>query len=128
MALAAMLKECRNELICDMAEYYGIYDMKSLPASTIAILACGLREESRVIQKMSNMKVKTDTILLASIADRVGLLIWAQSKDGQHNRHRPKSVVDSLLNDKKENKQKLETNTFDTIDDYMIFVLQKKEG
>ena len=36
----------REALLCDLAETYGIYDVRALPVSTLAVLASGLRENS----------------------------------------------------------------------------------
>lgn len=35
-------------MICDLAEYYHIYDYKQLPVETLAILVYGLRDNSRI--------------------------------------------------------------------------------
>ena len=53
MILAAMLERSEDSLICDLAETYHIYDMRSFKASYIAILAAGLREDSRVMMLFS---------------------------------------------------------------------------
>lgn len=80
-----------------MAETYHIYDIHALPASLAATLTGGLREDSRV-----KMAIRGDmgmqTMLLATIADRAGLLLWQNSKDGQKNRNRPDSIYESILN------------------------------
>ena len=80
-----------------MAETYHIYDIGSLPVETIAILASGLGENSRSIRKLSGSKVPLNTLLLAHIADRLGLLVWQNTKDGRKNRNRPKSFVDAIF-------------------------------
>ena len=53
-------------------------------------------EDSRIKLKMAGQKVKFDTILLASIVDRLSLLVWAKTKDGQNGRNKPKSIVDGI--------------------------------
>lgn len=62
-------------MICDLAETYHITDYKSLPASTVAILVAGLRENSRIKMKQSDVKASQETLLLAAVIDRIGLLI-----------------------------------------------------
>lgn len=88
----------RDALICDMAETYGIYDLWSLPVDTIATLACGLRESSRIMLKLSGASVSNDTFILADAADSLRLLAWAKTVDGQKNKNRPDSLVDLIVN------------------------------
>lgn len=102
MILAAMLERSEDALICDLAETYHIYDMRSFKASYIAILAAGLREDSRVMMLFSGNKIRPSLLLQAASLDKLALLWWAETKDGQKNRNRPESVVESLT---KENKQ-----------------------
>jgi hypothetical protein len=102
MILAAMLERSEDSLICDLAETYHIYDMRSFKASYIAILAAGLREDSRVMMLFSGNKIRPSLLLQAASLDKLALLWWAETKDGQKNRNRPESVVESLT---RENKQ-----------------------
>ena len=102
MILAAMLERSEDSLICDLAETYHIYDMRRFQASYIAILAAGLREDSRVMMLFSGNKIRPSLLLQAASLDKLALLWWAETKDGQKNRNRPESVVESLT---KENKQ-----------------------
>ena len=100
----------RDELTCDFAETYGVFDCKTLPPETAAVLAWGLRESSRVKLKYAKQSVPFETLLLACIADRLGLQLWAGSKDAQHNRNRPESIVDRLT----QGQEKDELKTFRT--------------
>ena len=95
-----MLNSGRDELMCDFAEYYGIYDWKCYPLSYVGTLASGLSENSRSKMKMANRKVTTDQMLLAGIVDRLSLLIWQNTEDGHKNRNKPVSILDNLLEDK----------------------------
>lgn len=52
MALAKMISIDRDALLCDLAETYHIYSMRGLPARTLAVLAFGLRADSRIISIM----------------------------------------------------------------------------
>ena len=67
-----------------------------MPPETVAIFCNGLRDDSRIKMKMSGQKVKLDTMLLASTVDRLSLLVWAKTKDGQKGRNKPKSLVDGI--------------------------------
>lgn len=91
-----------DAVVCDLAEYYGVYDYKGLPLMTAATLVFGLREESRIKQLIAKVPINTQQMILASILDRVSLLLWAQTEDGRHNRNKPQSVVSVLMGDSSE--------------------------
>lgn len=61
------------------------------------MLACGLRPESRIKQKMMGAKAPIDTLLRAIIADELKLLVWQNTKDGAKGRNRPESILAALL-------------------------------
>ena len=86
-----------------MAETYGIYDYRTVPPLYLAILVAGLGDRARVRLAMSGNKVGIDTLLLATIADDLNMLMWSLTKDGQKNRNRPQSIV-GLLTSKSETK------------------------
>lgn len=92
-----MINTDEDALICDFAETYHIYDYKSLPCKMAGILACGLREDSRIINKLSGAKATAEQILLASIVDNTRMLAWLQSEDGVKGTNRPKSIVAHLI-------------------------------
>lgn len=96
MILAGMLAEDREALICDLAETYGIFDMRALPAGLLATLSVGLRNNSRIKMKLAGAKTDPDLLMLAAAVDRLSLLVWAQTKDGAKGRNRPASIVDQL--------------------------------
>lgn len=92
-----MKNEDEDALICDLAETYNIYDYKKLPLTQVAIFAIGLKENSRIKLKMANQKVPTETLLLAGILDRLSVLLWGQTKDGQKGINRPTMILDTLI-------------------------------
>ena len=92
-----MIQADEDALICDLAETYQIYDYKQLPPSRVAVFACGLKDESRIKMKLSGQKVPLDTLLLAGISDRLSVLVWGQTKDGQKGRNRPAMLVEALM-------------------------------
>lgn len=111
-----MIREDEDALICDLAETYHIYDYRQLPADKVAVLSCGLREDSRIKMKLSGSKVPIDTLLLAGISDKLGLLLWSKTEDGHKNINRPQSIVSSLIDTKpKEN----ETLVYETGEDFL---------
>ena len=85
-----------DAVICDLAETYQIYNYKDMPPDKVAIFCSGLREDSRIKLKMTGQKVKLDTMLLASIVDRLSILVWTKTKDSQTGRNKPKLLVESL--------------------------------
>jgi len=93
-----MIKVDEDALICDLAETYQIYDYKQLPPTRVAVFACGLRDDSRIKMKLNNQNVPTKILLLAGISDRLGRLVWFQTKDGQEGNNPPVSLVNLLIN------------------------------
>lgn len=91
-----MLETDEEALICDLAETYHIFNYKALPLKTVALLASGLRDDSRIKLKLSNQKASFETILLAAAVDRLSILLWGNTEDGQKNRNRPKMIVPQL--------------------------------
>lgn len=88
-----MIRTDEDALICDLAETYHIYDYKRLPVKLVASLAVGLRSDSRIKIKLSGSKVSPDTMMMAAIIDRLNVLVWMQTKDGQHGRNQPKPLL-----------------------------------
>jgi len=101
-----MIATHEDELVCDMAETYRIYDYRALSPKMAGVLACGLRDNSRVKMAMQNANAPLETLLLAMIVDRLGLQIWAGSKDAQHRRNRPESITEMLLQGQNEDNVK----------------------
>lgn len=105
-----MINLDEDALICDFAETYNIYNIRELPATYAGVLACGLRENSRIKMKMSEQIVDMNTLLLATIADRVQVLVWQNTEDGQKGRNIPESITQKLLG-VKEDKPHMVFNT-----------------
>lgn len=113
-----MISIDEDALICDLAETYQIYDYKQLPLNQVAVFAYGLRDDSRIKQMMSNQIVPLETTLLASIVDRLSLSLWLQTKDGQKGVNRPKSIVDQLTKQDKEERDEREYLVFESGEDF----------
>ena len=86
-----------DALTCDFAEVYHVLDWRKLPARTAATLAMGLGPDSRIMRKLSGVSVTIHTLLLATIADAVRVLVWQNTKDGAKGRNRPTLIVEKLL-------------------------------
>ena len=88
-----MIKADEDALACDFAETYHIYDYRRLPVILAASLAVGLRPDSRIKIKLSGSKVSPEMMMMAAMIDRLTVLVWMQTKDGQHGRNQPKPVL-----------------------------------
>ncbi len=91
-----MIREHEDELVCDLAETYGIFDYRAQPATLIATLALGLRSDSRVRLAFAGQNVSNDTLLLAAAVDDLAFLAWTKTKNARKNVGRPRSIVDAL--------------------------------
>ena len=92
-----MLRLDRDAVICDLAETYGIFNYQALPVRLLATLVVGLREESRIMRKISRQRIPRGDILLAAVVDRLSTIAWMLSDDGTNGVNRPKSVLDALM-------------------------------
>lgn len=91
-----MIAADKNALICDLAETYTIYDMYMYSAFFIATLSAGLRADSRIMLKLSGMKISTEMMLLTAILDNLNILIWSKTKDAEKGRNKPKLLFTEL--------------------------------
>lgn len=101
-----MIKLDESAVICDFAETYHVYNYRQLPARLAAALCVGLRQNSRIKMKINGNKVPYEMELLMAAVDRLTLLVYAQTKDGQKGTNKPKLLIDELY------KQKDQLNTF----------------
>lgn len=101
-----MIKLDEDSLICDLAEIYQIYDYKQLPPLRVAVFACGLRENSRIKMRINDQPLSLDSFLLAGIMDKLSLLLWTKTKDGQNGRNQPALITDALLRKEKKKDDK----------------------
>lgn len=95
-----MIATDEDALICDLAETYGIFNYKELPASRVALFACGLRDDSRIKQRIRQDTYPLNTMLLAAIADRLSLLLWSKTKAAQKGRGKPTLLVERMIKNK----------------------------
>ena len=109
-----MIATDEEALICDLAETYGIFDYRALPVKLVATLSVGLRENSRIRMKLNGAKIRTDTTLLAYIADKLSWLVWANTEDAQNGLNHPKSILSMLTGEMKDE----DALAFDTAEDF----------
>lgn len=96
MSLAGMIATDQDALVCDLAEAYGVFDMRALPVMLLATLASGLREDSRIKMKLAGTEVPHTELLLAAAVDRLSMLLWFKTEDGRNGVNRPRSMVGIL--------------------------------
>ena len=92
-----MMSKYPDELTCDMAETYGVFDIKRLPARLAAKLAVGLRDDSRVKRAKSGTKYDDTTLLLAYAVDLLAWLKWSRTEDALNGINYPKSILSMYL-------------------------------
>ena len=66
--------------------------------------------------KIAGMKADQDTLLLAAAVDRLSLLMWAKTKDGQKGRNPPKSIFDELTSRPEDKKENEKATVYDSVD------------
>lgn len=111
-----MLNTDENALLCDFAETYHIYDIRSLPLKTAAAFACGLRENSRIIRRITGQKYTLDEILTVLIYDKLNWLAWTKTKGAAKGRNRPEPLADKLF--KQESESENDIKAFENPEDF----------
>ena len=97
-----MLRASPNALVCDLAETYGVFDYKSLPAKLLGMLAAGLGEESRSKMHLSGQKAGRMEILLAAAVDGLNRIAWMLAPVYSHEGERPRSILGTILGESEE--------------------------
>ena len=95
-----MIAYDEEAFVCDMAETYQIYDYERVPCRLLGTLASGLRDNSRIKEKMAGITTDPKTVLLASCLDTLNIIAWMKTKDGQEGKNRPKPVAKSFYTKK----------------------------
>lgn len=86
-----------DELAADLAQYYHILDFSQHPPGLVATLTEQLPDDSRVKRRLTGFGCTRLEFLTALAVDRLSLLVWAQTRDGQKGRNRPKSIAQALM-------------------------------
>ena len=74
MILACMIGLDEDALICDLAETYHIYKFDDFDAGYIATLAAGLRDDARIVKKITGCDLSMAELLAAVTADNLTVL------------------------------------------------------
>ena len=120
-----MLAKDRDAVICDIAETYHIYDIYKLPARLLATFAVGLRADSRIKMKLSKSKVSMETMLLATIVDKLSLLLWAQTADAHKGKNYPQMITELLVI--KEDKDTIQFSSGKDFEEYRRKMIKERK-
>ena len=113
-----MINFDEDALICDLAETYQIYDYRSLPVKLVATLSAGLRDTSRIKMSAAGAPASQDTLLLATIADRVEAFRYGFSEDASKGTNRPESLVSLILGEKGKDQNRSGVTSFASPDEF----------
>ena len=91
-----MLALDEDAFICDMAQTYHVYDIRSLPLPYLATLASGLGMDSRIRLKAHGLKASWATAMLAMYIDALSadngsalLPLFIEKREKGSRRQRP---------------------------------------
>lgn len=88
-----MISESEEDLICDLAETYHIFDYRSVPVKLLATLSAGLRDDSRIKLRLKGEKYATNLVIEAMIADRLAMLQHGLF----HIKEEPKLILEAMF-------------------------------
>lgn len=91
-----MMELDEEAVLCDFAETYHIYDIWAHPCEYVAMLAAGLRDNSRIKIKQSGLRISPELFALGAAVDRLTTLVWFKTEDGHKGVNRPASVLKML--------------------------------
>lgn len=111
-----MMADHESAIVCDLAQFYHIYNLEDFEVGYIATLVCGLPSESRVMRELSGMKFSLDTMLNAITADYISDLIYVEIKKSTKKAvQRPKSLLE-IIRDGTEDTAKQQT--FNSVEEF----------
>ena len=91
-----MLATDEDALVCDMTEIYHILDIWALPVELLAVLASGLRDNSRIKMKLAGYKYLAPEFMLPQIVD----ILVAMAVDKEN---RPKPLTEIMTTAEEDN-------------------------
>lgn len=94
-----MIGVSEDDLICDFAETYHILDYEALPIELAATLACGLKEDARILRRMYDTR-DFDRLLRIGIYDCLKWIKWSKTKAAAEGGEPPESLYDRIYNEK----------------------------
>lgn len=127
MTLAYMLNMGEDELICDLAETYGILNYEELSPSLVATLSVGLRDNSRIKMKITGHKLSLEQMLMSLMVDNLQFIAWSKTKSATKNQNKPESVFRRLM-DMDDSKNKDELMSFETPEEFDAYMESRRKG
>lgn len=112
-----MLGKYEDLIICDLAQYYHIYDYEQFEPSYIATLVSNLEGSSRLKRELAG-KYTEQEIILARINDLLSLIWWSKTTDGEKNRNRPELLSTKMLGIEEKEKQDSTHDVFNSKEEF----------
>lgn len=119
---------CEDELVCDLAEIYHVFNWQELPPTLVATLAFGLPADSRTKKKLTGQKLTLTEQLLALIVDDVRRSNWMRTKDGYKGRNQPESIYERLMGINQKTNDDLMSMTIDEFDAWYKAKMKRKNN
>ena len=107
-----MISVSEDDLICDFAETYHIYDYKSLPVPYAAILAVGLRDDSRIKMRITESKGTFEQHILSMIYDNVNIIKYYHTQDAVDGVNQPELLTPKLFDKDYKPKEKADEDKY----------------
>lgn len=120
MTLAHLIILSEDDVICDLAETYNILNYRELSPSLVATLVLGLREDSRIKKRVSEVPINLNQMLMALMVDNLQFLSWSKTKSAQRNQNKPDSIYRKLM--KLDEKQKDDLMSFENPEDFEAYM------
>lgn len=118
MILSRMMAVGEDELICDLAETYHIYDYRSLSPRMAAVFSCGLRNNSRIKKKLSGREYDIDnTLLNVMIYDCVNWLRWTKTQAAHDGGDPPEPMLNKMLG-YEDSSENTDVQTYDSAEEF----------
>ncbi len=109
MTFAKIMADLESAVICDLAQYYSIYDWRRFKVEYIATLVCGLPAESRTMKALAESPYTIDQYISAIIADYLSYLLYVEiKKSTKRSVPKPKSMLEILRKNNKDENAKQE--------------------
>lgn len=91
-----MWANAEDELVCDFAEVYRVYDLRSLPPVTAARLTCGLSADSRAWRKIRGEQLKFGERLAVLTFDVLAQIRFYAARGAGYKAAFPKALYAEL--------------------------------
>lgn len=93
-----MLNTDEDAVFCDIAETYHLFDWSTVSVTTLARLASGLRDSSRIMLKLGGQHVPIERLLMAMVADNTAYTAWSNTQGAHdHPDNPPERIVPVML-------------------------------